>query len=344
MSRDYNSVDLPRTSTPFAIKEAVNSAIVSYASEDERDIVPQASRPFRRVTTTTKSKRSPLSSIPSESLVPTVKRSATVSNRDNVVQQVPSKYATSTTDPTIDTAGLIALSPQNTRSDEPIGYALGLSHLPENEFNEYTVWNASLSNMRVCPTDLTTSSPTYYYVENRAFIPSHPGVTLHLGSDKAAPTVAVAHLDYFSTKNLLGLGNPQTNPLGMKWEKLQKESFWTHMRYTFTFDFGIGEGEATRFGDHSEVRKFEWHRTKNVYWVLDQPDLVLIEEGTHDVYAEYKGNNMGQVQKQRGILKVKKGLGEGWERMVVLAWASIVELQRRRTRERRVTAIFGKVV
>lgn len=116
------------------------------------------------------------------------------------------------------------------------------------------------------------------------------------------------------------------------------------MRYTFTFDFGIGEGEATRFGDHSGVRKFEWHRTKNVYWVLDQPDLVLIEEGTLDVYAEYKGNNMGQVQKQRGTLKVKKGLGEEWERMVILAWASIVELQRRRTRERRVSAIFGKVI
>ncbi|KAH8592185.1 hypothetical protein B0O99DRAFT_483546, partial [Bisporella sp. PMI_857] len=105
---------------------------------------------------------------------------------------------------------------------ESIAASLGLSHLPETDFTEYTVWNAQISNMRVCPVDLTTPNPIYYYVENRAFIPSHPGVTLHLGSDKTAPTIGVAHLDYFSTKNLLGLGNPTTNPLAMRWEKLHK--------------------------------------------------------------------------------------------------------------------------
>jgi hypothetical protein len=332
MSRNYNSVDLPRTSSPFTLREAVDAALSSYASEDERDIVPRTSKPSRRRTTAT---------IPSESLVTTVK-DAPPPKTDDVVHTL-SKSAASTATSAVPNTDIVALSPQNTRN-EPIGYAFGLSHVPETEYFEYVVWNASVSNMRVCPTDLTTSSPTYYYIENRSFIPSRPGVTLHLGNDKTAPTVAVAHLDYFSTKNLLGLGSPETNPLGMKWEKLHRESFWTHMRYAFTFDFGNGEGEATRFGDHSGVRKFEWHRTKHVYWILDQPDLVLIEEGTLDVYAEYKGNNIAQAQKRRGTLKVKKGLGEGWERMVILAWASIVELHRRRTRERRLTAMFGKII
>jgi len=342
MSRDYNSVDLPRTSSPFALRNAVDAALTSYASEDEREIVPRASKSSRRTTSATKPKRTPLSSIPSESLVPTVKEISAIKIDDSAPTLSRSNASIATF--AADNTAIVALSPQGTRSDEPIGYAFGLSHVPENEFTEYTVWNASVSNMRVCPTDLTTLSPTYYYIENRSFIPSRPGVTLHLGSDKAAPTVAVAHLDYFSTKNLLGLGSPETNPLGMRWEKLHRESFWTHMRYAFTFDFGNGEGEASRFGDHSGVRKFEWHRTKHVYWILDQPDLVLIEEGTLNVYAEYKGNNLGQVQKQRGTLKVKNGLGNEWERMVILAWASIVELQRRRTRERRVTAIFGKII
>lgn len=79
--------------------------------------------------------------------------------------------------------------------------------------------------MHVCPIDLTTLSLNYYCFENRSFIPSRPSVTLHLGNDKTVLTVAVAHLDYFSTKNLLGLGSLETNPLGMKWEKLHKESF-----------------------------------------------------------------------------------------------------------------------
>ena len=332
MSREYaNSVDLPRTNTPFALKEAINAAITSYSSEDERDIVPRAPKQAKH---TSKPRRSPLTSIPSQSLVPTESQQPS-SN--------PSKTPRSSPATPTDVEAPPSPTAENLRN-ESIAITLGLAHLPEAEFTEYTIWNASLSNLRVCPIDLTCTNPTYYYVENRAFIPSHPGVTLRLGSDKIAPIIAVAHLDYFSTKNLLGLGDPKTNPMGMKWEKLHKDSFWTHMRYSFSYDFGLGEGEATRFGDHSGVRKFEWHRTKFLYMVLDQPNLVLVEEGTHDVYAEYKGGNFGQVQKQRGVLKIKKGMGEGWERMVVLAWASIVELTRRRTRERRVTALFGRVV
>jgi len=159
-------------------------------------------------------------------------------------------------------------------------------------------------------------------------------VTLHSGSSKTSPVIGVAHLDYFSTSNLLGLGDPEHNPTGVAWERLHKESFWTHMRYSFSFE-----------GENGPV-KYEWHRTKNIYMVADQGDLVLVEEGKHEILAEYKGKGvLGQVKKQRGVLNVKRIEGnEAWERMVILTWASIVELQRRRTRERRVTALFGRVV
>jgi len=216
-----------------------------------------------------------------------------------------------------------------------IAAEFGLSPLPDNEFTAYTIWNASLTNMRVCPVDLTSSSNSYYYIENRSFIPNKPGITLHHGTSKDAPTIGVAHLDYFSTSNLLGLGDPQRNPTGVTWERLHKESFWTHMRYSFSLE----EEDGT-------VIKYEWHRTKNLYFVADQGDLVLVEEGKHDVLAEYKGKGvLGQVKKQRGSLNIKRREGnETWERMVILTWASIVELQRRRTRERRVTSIFGRIV
>lgn len=191
-----------------------------------------------------------------------------------------------------------------------------------------------MTNMRVCPVDLTSTSVNYYYVESRMFAPNKPGITLHFGTSKTAPTIGVAHLDYFSTSNLLGLGDPDRNPTGMVWERLHKESFWTHMRYSFSL-----EGE-------NGIVKYEWHRTNNIYWLADQGDLILVEEGKHDVLAEYKSKGvLGQVKKQRGSLFIKRREGNNaWERMVILTWASIVELQRRRTRERRVSTLFGRIV
>ncbi|KAG9243300.1 hypothetical protein BJ878DRAFT_511509 [Calycina marina] len=374
MSREYShSVDLPRNNTPFALKEAINAAITTYASEDEAETVSWAPKP---VNNTSKPKRSTLATIPSQSIVPTVPKQSTKSSRKTSGSKpAPSRSVARATEAQrkqeeeeLEMAIKLSIQEQSRRDDalfalptddigpsqlhteseelrnESIAATLGLSDLPDSEFNEYTVWNASLSNMRVCPIDLTAKNPDYFYIENRSFLPNKPGVTIHLGSDKKAPTICVAHLDYFSTKNLIGLGDPKTNPLDVKWEKLHKDSFWTHMRYSFQYDFGTGEGEATRFGDHSGVRKFEWHRTKQIYWLLDQPDLVLVEAGTHDVYALYKGGNFGQMQKQRGNLKIKKGMDQGWQRLVLLGWASIVELQRRRTRERRVATLFGRII
>jgi len=228
-------------------------------------------------------------------------------------------------------------STKSTQKHKPSSVAaeFGLTPLPEDEFISYTIYNASLTNLRVCPIDLTSTSLTYYYIESRSFIPNKPGVTMHAGCTKDDPIIGIAHLDYFSTSNLLGIGDPEGDPTGVIWEKLHKESFWTHMRYSFSW----------------EGKKYEWVRTKNVYFVYDQGDLVLVEEGKGEVLAEYKGKGvigqvgvLGQVKKQRGTLRVIKGREEGWEKIVVLSWASIVELQRRRTRERRVSAIFGRIV
>jgi len=223
-------------------------------------------------------------------------------------------------------------SPSSKRTSIAAKYGLSLLH--DDDFTAFTVWNAALTNMRVCPLDLTSSSQSYYYIESRSFIPNKPGITLHHGSSKTAPIIGVAHLDYFSTSNLLGLGDPEKNPTGVYWERLHKDSFWTHMRYSFSFE-----------DEHGTV-KYEWHRTKNLYFIGDQGDLVLVEEGKQEVLAEYKGKGvLGQVKKERGNLNIRRREGDtAWERMVILTWASIVELQRRRTRERRVTSLFGRII
>jgi len=212
----------------------------------------------------------------------------------------------------------------------------GLGPLAEEEFKEYTVWNASVTNMRVCSVNLDGGAS--YYIENQFLTPKVPGVTVHSGIEKSGPVLGVAYLDYFSTSNSIGIGDPAMNPMGVEWYRLHKESFWTHVRYSFEVTLETGE-----------TKSFEWHRSRQgVYLVEDQGDLVLVEVGKSDVLAQYKGKGpLGQVKKQRGVLKIKEmgeEYGKNWETLVLLTWASLVELSRRRARQRRITGLFGRVV
>lgn len=249
MSRDYHSVDLPRTSSPWAAKEAIQQAIISYSSETEQDIVPRASkRGSTSLDRSAESKVSKLSSLTRHSSAAKRQSKESRPRLETIESYAEKPVATPENE-------LVEYPPSKNQASkaDSIGATFGLADLRLEEFNSYSVWNASYSNMRVCPVNLIGGS--YYYVENRSFIPSRPGVTLHAGTDKSAPTVAVAHLDYFSTSNQLGLGDPQRDPTNVRWERLHKESFWTHMRYSFSFEWEDGD-----------VRKYEFHRTKNIYW------------------------------------------------------------------------------
>jgi hypothetical protein len=226
--------------------------------------------------------------------------------------------------------------------EDSVAATFGLGHLHEiKEFVEYDIWNASLTNMRVCPVDLDGQ---YLYVAHRSFLPNRPGVVVHSGTTKEGAVMGVAHLDFFSTWNTLGVGDPEGAPMSVVWEKMHKESFWTHMRYSFTWDVVVTVKGLTE----TEKHVFEWHRTKNNFLWDDQGDLVLVEKGKDEVLALYEGKGvLGQVPgKIRGNLKIKpkpEGFHEGWEMMVLLGWASVVELSRRRTRSRRISSIFGHI-
>lgn len=207
---------------------------------------------------------------------------------------------------------------------DSIAAAFGLGILDDEEFIEYEVYDAFITNLRICPTDLSDTGH-YYYVEHRSFLPHVPGVVLHKGVDKVGPSLGMAHLP-LTGANTFGIGNFEGNLSSVRWEKMEKTGFWTHMRYEFTHEI---EGK-------DEQRTFHWIRTRNNL-MDDQGDLVLIEAGKEQlVLAEYLGKGVLKWKK-RGRLRIRDcpAFGGNWELIVLLTWSSVVELSRRRARVRR---------
>ncbi|PMD14421.1 hypothetical protein NA56DRAFT_650990 [Hyaloscypha hepaticicola] len=214
-------------------------------------------------------------------------------------------------------------SPSEKRYYDSIAAAYGLGILDEDEFIEYVVYDAFITNLRICPVHLTDSGH-YYYVEHRSFLPHVPGVILRHGTDKQGKCLGVAHLP-LTGANTFGVGDFEASPLSVKWEKMENTGFWTHMKYKLVHEL-----------DNGEERVFNWIRTRNNI-LDDQGDLVLVQEGKEElVFAEYLGKGLLKWKK-RGRLRIRemKTFGETWELVVLLTWASVVELSRRRARVRR---------
>ena len=140
-------------------------------------------------------------------------------------------------------------------------------------------------------------------------------------------------MPFTSGHNMVGIGDFTNDPNAVVWEKLDKGTFWTHMRYEF--EYAMPNGER---------KKFEWMRTRNMI-LDDQGDLVLIEEGKNDVIlAEYLGKGLLKWKKRGRLrLQVVEGFGDSWKVMVLVTWAAVVELSRRRARNRRFSAVKGFV-
>ncbi|TVY65677.1 hypothetical protein LSUE1_G008608 [Lachnellula suecica] len=197
---------------------------------------------------------------------------------------------------------------------DSIAATFGLGIRDQDEFVEYNVHDASLTNMRVCPVDLTHPG-NYYYVEHRSFLPNVPGVILRQGSGKKGKVLGVSHLPFVG-RNTFGLGDLENNPAGMVWETMANTGFWTHMKYAFEYEVPGGQR-----------RRFCWIRTRNNFLWDDQGDLVLVEEGREDlVLVEYLGQGPWKWAK-RGRLRIRsmEAFGPGWEIILLLTWGSVVE-------------------
>ncbi|PMD39293.1 hypothetical protein L207DRAFT_491274 [Hyaloscypha variabilis F] len=206
---------------------------------------------------------------------------------------------------------------------DSVAAAYGLGILDEDEFVEYVVYDAFITNLRICPVNLTDEGH-FYYVEHRSFLPHVPGVILRRGTDKHGKSLGVAHIP-LTGANTFGVGDFEARPQDMVWEKMANKGFWTHMKYEFVHELPGGETKA-----------FHWIRTRNNI-IDDQGDLVLVEDEKEQlVLAEYLGKGLLKWKK-RGRLRIRDmpGFGEKWELVVLLTWASVVELSRRRARMRR---------
>ena len=187
-------------------------------------------------------------------------------------------------------------------------------------FKDLTLYNSSLLNIRICPSD---SDVTAFYVDNSVLQPDAPNITLYNGADSKAPIIGVVHLTLTST-NTIGLGNPTTDPNGVIWEKLERVSKWSHATYQFNYASNAPGPTA----------KYTWKRVSRTP-LIGNYSLQLVEESKPDVVLAAFMTGSGVRVKTRGRLLIREGNGELWERMVLLAALSVIELTRRRLRRRR---------
>jgi hypothetical protein len=187
------------------------------------------------------------------------------------------------------------------------------------QFKELIVNNASLQNLRILAPDAETG---LFYVANSTFTLNGPHVTLYAGPDKLGPVLGVAYLGLTAT-NTVGIGDPKSNINSMVWERLSRTSKWTHSTYQFEFIFG------------EEGRKsFIWQRVRSNPFD-DQGNMELFEDGKPGVIlAKYESVGVFKW-KNRGRMFIIDGYGDAWELMVLLTGLALVELSRRRARQRR---------
>jgi hypothetical protein len=198
---------------------------------------------------------------------------------------------------------------------DSIAAKFGLGILDEELFMEYTVYDAFVTNLRICPVHLTDDGQ-YYYVEHRFSLPHVPGVILRSGIDKKGKCLGAAYIPVQGA-NTFGIGDIEKGSHTMVWEKLGCTGFWTHMKYAFVHEIPNGQ-----------QRTFIWFRTRNNIYD-DQGDLVLVEEGREDlILAEYLGKGLLKWKK-RGRLRIKVAelFGDTWELVVLVTWASVIEVR-----------------
>jgi hypothetical protein len=202
----------------------------------------------------------------------------------------------------------------------PENIRLGLTGSGEPaQFKELIVNNASPQNIRILAPE---SEKGLFFVTNSTFTRNKPDVTLHAGPDKLGPVLGVVYLAN-AGPNTVGLGDPNSNINSVIWERLSRTSTWTHATYQFECIFG------------EEGRKsFIWQRVRSNPFD-DQGDLELFEDGNPDVIlARYESVGVFRWKK-RGRMLILDGYGNAWELMVLLTGMALVELSRRRARERR---------
>lgn len=198
-------------------------------------------------------------------------------------------------------------------------------------------------NMRIA--DAATGQ-ILYYVDNSSFTPGKPDVTLCHGSEKTDPTAGVAKWSSMYSKHLkIGVGNllEAAGEKNMTWEEVRTghirhpEFRWSitspvsGQRHEFAWVRMHGTEALTAAGEGTNTMSF-----KN-FKLVESAKRGLTGEG--EVLAVYASNTFKSWSKMGKILvKVDgaaRGWGGEWEVMVLLSVLGLVEMSRRRARQRR---------
>lgn len=170
---------------------------------------------------------------------------------------------------------------------------------------------------------------TLYYAEQWKFRSHKPDLTLHRGSGKNSPTVAVSHMPYLSNSFKIGFGDP-SQPASMQWEEMAKNGF-SNKGHQWAIDVSSG-------GDQTRRLKLNWKTTKSVGvegmkvpWSSSR-NYKLINEETQKIIAIFTSD---RSYKKCGVLQINVDYGEPFEIMVITTCITVYEQARRDSSEMR---------
>lgn len=182
-----------------------------------------------------------------------------------------------------------------------------------------------------------TAGRTLYHVENRQIPLGKPDVTLRAGSEKDGPVLGVCRWSHMYSRHFnVGLGDPFTDEKNTTWEEVKTD----HIRHP---EFKWSVGNVSGGG-----RTLAWHRIHGDDAAADgdektntmsMKNFKLIDCGSGEVLAVFASNRYKSWSKLgKFTIKVDgvaRGWGEKWELMVLLTALGLVEMSRRRGRQRR---------
>ncbi|KFY27212.1 hypothetical protein V493_03644 [Pseudogymnoascus sp. VKM F-4281 (FW-2241)] len=196
-------------------------------------------------------------------------------------------------------------------------------------YKTYSVHNLDMQNITL---HATQDGPALYTIINSTFTAAH-SVVLHAGP-RTTPPIGAAKISTFKGTNQFGVRARGSTGIegmeGMVWEELRRTSSWTHGMYAFEWMWADGER-----------RKYEWRRTSSAWVLDDQADLELVEKGREGmVLARYtRGKLIRWTVRARLEVRILDSEGEEeWERwhtVVLLTVMTLVEMSRRRARQRK---------
>ncbi|KAI9697688.1 MAG: hypothetical protein M1836_004638 [Candelina mexicana] len=171
----------------------------------------------------------------------------------------------------------------------------------------------------------TPPSPLYY-VRHHQFSPSKPSLILHSATPEG-PILGVSKIHVSHSKPAtLGLGDPTptstSHPNTVTWESLNRTSM-DHSSHAISFILSAS----------NERKTFLWRRTHAFARFTggrkSMKHMKLVEEETGEVVGLYVQCGLMRSWRKKGRMVFWKTWGEEWEKWVLLAALTIMELQRR---------------